>query len=355
MTASVTHKGVWILAEQADGLVLRVSHELLTRGRALADARGTELTAVLIGPHMAEDQLQDIIARGADAVLAVEATELEHFLIEPYAACLLDLIARRRPEIILAGATTTGRTLMPFVAVKANAGLTADCTQLEIDPATGNLLQTRPAIGGNILATIQTPNHRPQMATVRPHSGPAAVAVAGRVGTIDRIAPPAASLASRVRRVDFIPQTDRCALTDAQAVVAVGRGIKKAANIPLAQSLADILGAALGASRDVVDRGWLSYSHQVGLSGKTVSPRLYIALGISGSIQHLAGMQTAQTIVAINTDPDAQIFQVADIGIVGSLFTVLPALIEAIRQSARLQPAPTVSPPQEGLPAAGGL
>ncbi|MCE5278541.1 MAG: electron transfer flavoprotein subunit alpha/FixB family protein [Planctomycetaceae bacterium] len=355
MMAAGEYKGVWIIAEQDGGRLQRVSHELLTRGRALADARGTELTAVLIGARMAQDPLQDLIARGADAVLAVEAPELEHFLIEPYAACLLDLIERRRPEIILAGATTTGRTLMPFVAVKANAGLTADCTQLEIDAATGNLLQTRPAIGGNILATIQTPNHRPQMATVRPHSGPAAVAVAGRCGRIERLAPPAASLASRVRRVDFIPQTDRCALAEAQAVVAVGRGIKKAANIPLAQSLADALGAALGASRDVVDRGWLSYSHQVGLSGKTVSPRLYIALGISGSIQHLAGMQTAQTIVAINIDPDAQIFQVADIGIVGSLFTVVPALIEAIRQSARSQPATTVSPPQEGLPAAGGL
>jgi len=164
------HKGVWILAEQAGGVLQRVSYELLTRGRALADKLQRPLTAVVFGAKISEQQLQELINRGADGVLVMEAAELEHFLVEPYAACMLKLLAEYKPEIVIAGATSMGRTLMPYVAVKAHAGLTADCTELDIEKETGNLLQTRPAIGGNILATIKTPEHRPQMATVRPHS-----------------------------------------------------------------------------------------------------------------------------------------------------------------------------------------
>ncbi len=326
-------QGVWILAEQSDGRVLTVSHELLTRGRELADKRETKLTALLFGHELADEDLQELIDRGADQVLAIEAPELSHFLVEPYAACMGKLITEHRPEIIIAAATTTGRTLMPYVAVRVNAGLTADCTVLDIEPDTGNLLQTRPAIGGNILATIKTPAHRPQMATVRPRSAKPAPRQPGRHGEIERIPAPPDLLASRVRRVDFVPSTDKHGLQDAETVVVIGRGIKKSENVPVAQALADSLDAALGATRDVVDRGWMSYPHQIGLSGKTVSPKLYVGLGLSGSIQHLAGMQTAETIVAINSDPEAQIFRVADFGIVADLFEAVPLLTAKIAKA----------------------
>lgn len=325
------HKGVWILAEQSGGRVLRVSHELLTRGIELAEKRSCQLTAVIFGYEINDDDLQGLIDRGADRVIATEAPELEHFLVEPYAACMRTLLADERPEIVIAGATTTGRTLLPYVAIQADAGLTADCTVLDIESETGNLLQTRPAIGGNILATIKTPDHRPQMATVRPRSTRPAPKQEGRTGEIARLKAPAELLGSRLRRVDFLPNEEEHSLQEADAVVSAGRGIKKAENLPVVQALAESLDAALGATRDVVDRGWLSYPHQVGLSGKTVTPKLYVAVGVSGAIQHLAGMQTAEHIVAINSDPDAQIFRVAELGIVGDLFEIVPALTEKIR------------------------
>ena len=326
------YSGIWVLAEQSAGRVRRISHELLARGRLLAEARGSELAAMIFGNRIDTEDLQELIERGADRVVVVEAPELEHFLIEPYAACMEKVIAQYRPEIIIAGATSTGRTLMPYVAVRVGAGLTADCTVLEIEEATGDLLQTRPAIGGNVLATIKTAGRRPQMATVRPRSVRPATRVAGRRGRIEKLAVPALP-AGRIRRVGFTPAAYSQGLQDADVVVAAGRGLRKAENLPLVQRLADSLGAALGASRDVVDRGWLSYPHQVGLSGKTIMPKLYVGLGVSGSIQHLAGMQTSETIVAINTDPDAQIFRVADFGIVGDLLEVAPVLTEKIRQA----------------------
>jgi electron transfer flavoprotein alpha subunit len=327
------HKGVWILAEQFNGRVQRISHELLTRGLDLAAKRGVALTAVIFGHDIDDGDLRELIDRGADAVIATEAPELANFLVEPYAACMIKLIKEHRPEIVIAGATSTGRTLMPYVAVKASAGLTADCTVLDIEPDTGNLLQTRPAIGGNILATIKTPNHRPQMATVRPRSTQPAPKQTGRNGKITRLAAPPELLGSRIARVDFVPNESEHGLQDADIVVSCGRGIKKGENLPLINDLAGSLDAAVGASRDVVDRGWLSYPHQVGLSGKTVSPKLYLAVGISGTIQHLAGMQTSETIVAINSDPDAQIFRVADFGIVGNLFEVVPVVTRKIRDA----------------------
>ncbi|MFA6135376.1 MAG: electron transfer flavoprotein subunit alpha/FixB family protein [Phycisphaerae bacterium] len=327
------YKGVWILAEAHNGHVHRISHELLSRGIELAAKRGAELTAVIFGHDLKADELADLIDRGANRVLAMESPQLEHFLVEPYSACLLKLINDYRPEILIAGATSTGRTLMPYVAVKAHAGLTADCTILDIEPETGNLLQTRPAIGGNILATIKTPNHRPQMATVRPRSTRPAPRQSGRKGQVLRMKAPAELLASRVRRVSFVADTAEHSLQDADVVVTVGRGIKKGENLKLVQPLVEALDASLGATRDVVDRGWLSYPHQVGLSGKTVTPKLYVAVGVSGTIQHLAGMQTAETIVAINNDADAQIFRVADFGIVGDLFEVVPVLVEKLKKA----------------------
>lgn len=331
-----SHSGIWFLAEQKAGRIQRISYELITRGKALAQKRDTRLGAMVIGNDIAQQDLEGLIARGADVVVAVESPQLEHFLVEPYSACMEGLIRQYKPEILLAGATSLGRTLMPYLAVKIFAGLTADCTGLDIEPETGNLLQTRPAIGGNILATIKTPNHRPQMATVRPHSTPPAQPQPGRNGQIIRLPAPASALGSRVSHKGFVPSTERHALQDAEIVVVAGRGIKKAENVTIVQQLADALGAALGATRDVVDRGWLSYPHQVGLSGKTISPKIYIGVGVSGSIQHLAGMQTAQTIIAINKDPDAQIFKVADYGIIGDLFDVVPALTVRVRAGGRI-------------------
>ncbi len=329
-------QGIWILAEQSAGRVGPVSFELLSRGRELADKRSTDLTALVIGHDLRDEDLDELIARGADRVLAIEAPELEHFLVEPWAEAVEQILRVRRPEVLLAAATTTGRTLMPYVAVKVDAGLTADCTVLDIDPDTGNLLQTRPAIGGNILATIQTPNHRPQMATVRPHSTRPAPRQDGRAGEVERLRADSSALTSRMRRVGFVPEASEHKIEDAEKVVTAGRGIKKADNLPLVTGLAEVLDAAVGASRDVVDRGWLPYPQQIGLSGKTVTPKLYVAVGVSGSIQHLAGMQTAETIVAINSDPEAQIFRVADFGIVGNLLDVVGPLTETSRRRSDL-------------------
>jgi len=330
---NIKHSGVWILAEQTDGRIGRISHELLTRGIALADKLGTNLTAMVFGCDIPEDDLQDLISCGADRVIAMEAPELTTFLVEPYAACATGLIEEYRPEILLAGATSTGRTLMPYLAIKIHAGLTADCTVLDIEPETNNLLQTRPAIGGNILATIKTPIHRPQMATVRPHSTRPAEPQDGRTGEIIRLEAPADLLSSRVKRTGFTPSTDEMNIQDADAVICAGRGVKRGENIAMVSELADTLGGAVGATRDVVDRGWMDYPHQIGLSGTTVTPKLYIGVGVSGSIQHIAGMGTSDHIIAINNDPDAQIFQVAELGLVGDLFEIVPVLTQKIREA----------------------
>ncbi|MGO8703499.1 MAG: electron transfer flavoprotein subunit alpha/FixB family protein [Candidatus Brocadiia bacterium] len=328
-------KGVWILGEQRSAAVQPVSYELLARGRGLADRLGVPLSAVMLG-KTAEAGLRELISRGADQVILVESPALEHFLPEPYARALEHLIRKHKPEILIAGATTTGRTLMPIVAVKCRAGLTADCTHLEIESDTGNLLQIRPAIGGNIMATIKSPSHRPQMATVRPRSMKAAARDESRRGTVIRESVPAELLASRVRRLGFEPAAaDSANIQEAEVVVSGGRGLKKRENFDLIYQLAVLLNAGVGASRDAVDRAWISYPHQVGLSGKTVSPKLYLCAGISGSIQHLAGIKTAEHIIAINSNPDAQILKVADYGIVADLFEVLPMLIRKIEERRR--------------------
>ena len=324
---------VWTFAEGHEGRLRAVSYELLTRGRSLADKLGTDLAAVVLGKDVDRADIQGLILRGADKVYLAEDPMLEHFLVEPYVNVLQHLIERYRPEIVIAGATTVGRTLMPCVAVRIPTGLTADCTGLDVEPETGNLLQTRPAIGGNIMATIKTPEHRPQMATVRPKSTRVPASVEGRKGEVIPVQLPRELLSSRVERLGFrSTQQEEANIQDADKVVSGGRGLKKGDNFPLIWELAEKLGAAVGASRDAVDRGWVSYPHQVGLSGKTVTPELYFAVGISGSIQHLAGMKTAEHIVALNSDPDAQIFQVSDFGIVGDLFEVVPVLIEELER-----------------------
>lgn len=329
---------VWTLAETEGPRLRTVSHELLTWGRRLSEglkARGrpARLCSVVLGSEVDGDELQGLIQAGADRVYLADAPALKHFLVEPHAAVLERLASERHPEIWIAGATTLGRTLMPYLAVRLGTGLTADCTGLEIDQETGKLKQTRPAIGGNVLATIMTPDHRPQMATVRPHSVPPPDPDPARNGQVVEIACPEELVRSPVERVGLRGAEDEGAnIQDADRIVAGGRGLKSGDNFDLVRTLAERLEAAVGASREAVDRGWIPYPHQVGLSGKTVSPKLYVAAGISGAIQHLAGMKTAECVVAINSDPEAQIFEVADLGVVGDLFEVMPALAEEIQR-----------------------
>lgn len=327
----MNYHGVWTIAEASRGKIKEVSFELLTRGRKLADKLGTELASVLIGNNINNDDLQELIYRGADKVYVVDDPQLDNFIVENYINVLKDLISEYKPEIIIAAATTSGRTLMPYLAIKVNTGLTADCTELDIEEDTGNLLQTRPAIGGNILATIKTPKHRPQMATVRSKSTRPAPKDKNRTGEIIDIVLKPELIDGRVERIGCKKnEQEDINIQDANIVVSGGRGLKKKDNFALIRELAQHLGGVIGASRDVVDRGWISYPHQVGLSGKTVTPKLYIAVGISGSIQHLAGMKTADNIIAINNDPEAPIFKVADFGIVGDLFEILAALNEQL-------------------------
>jgi electron transfer flavoprotein alpha subunit len=327
---------VWAIAEQHEGKLKAVSFELLSRGRSLADKLKVDLCSIIIGPAIQKELLQELIHRGADAVIAVEDEALRYFCCESYAAILEVLVREYEPEIILAAATSTGRTLMPYTAVKLHAGLTADCTGLDIEEGTGLLLQTRPAIGGNIMATIKTPDHKPQMATVRPRSSRVPEKDPQREGTVmcfslNDTLPGGGRLPAPGKNQTRVlgyrrEETSFANLEEAELIIAGGRGLKKGENFKLLREIAQCLGGETGASRDAVDRGWISYPHQVGLSGKTVSPKLYIGVGISGAIQHLAGIKTSETIVSINIDPDANLHKLADLAIVGDAFEVLGEL-----------------------------
>jgi electron transfer flavoprotein alpha subunit len=323
-------RGVWTLAEQFEGKLKGVSFELLARGRKLADKLGTQLVSVLIGDGVSDEDLMALIKRGADVVYAAQNPGLKYFVCETYEFVLTRLIREYKPVILLAAATSMGRTLMPYTAIKNHTGLTADCTELDIEEGTGNLLQTRPAIGGNIMATIKTPNHRPQMATVRPKSSRPLPADPARTGEIRHIPVPPLPSEGTIVRGYRRDELGSLGLEEADLVIAGGRGLKKGENFTLIQDLARSLGAAVGASRDAVDRGWISYPHQVGLSGKTISPKVYIGIGISGAIQHLAGIKTSETIVSINSDPDATLHKIADLAIVGDAFQVIPEIRKRI-------------------------
>jgi electron transfer flavoprotein alpha subunit len=336
----LSNKGVWTLAEQHEGKLKTVSFELLSRGRILADKLGVKLASVLIGPALCEENLRELVYRGADEVIAVQDEALSFFCSCTYSDVLETLIKEYQPEIILAAATSMGRTLMPYTAVRVHSGLTADCTGLDIEEGSGCLLQTRPAIGGNIMATIKTPNHRPQMATVRPRSSRPLERDTHREGQLIRF--PLDNLLPSGRRFPDLrkdrtkvkgyrrDETGFANLEEAEVIIAGGRGLKKGENFDMIRKLAGSLNGEVGASRDAVDRGWISYPHQIGLSGKTVSPKLYLGVGISGAIQHLAGIKTSETIVSINTDPDANLHKVADLAIVGDGFEVLGELQKRI-------------------------
>ncbi len=325
------YKGVFVLGEQRDGHILPVTYELIARGRSLADSLGCKLSCILLGDTI--EGIESAFHRGADKVLFVQDPALKNFLPKPYQNAIVKLVEEEKPEIIIAAATTTGRTVMPLVAAKLNTGLTADCTQLTIDPETKFLLQTRPAIGGNIMATIKTPQHRPQMATVRPRSCKPLELDCSRTGEVVVKKYDGATFITPEKFIEFIPDTTQTVgIEDADIIVSGGKGMKNADGFKMVEELADLLGAGVGATRDAVELGWTTYSHQIGLSGKTVAPKLYIALGLAGKIAHLAGMQTSEVIVAVNKDPEAQIFKVADFAIVGDVFEVVPMLIEAIKK-----------------------
>lgn len=330
-------RGIWVFAERQDGEIRGVGYELLSKGRELADTLNTELCAVCFGHNL--DGVEQLAACGADRVYLVDDPSLASQQEEVYAAELVRLIREHRPEIVLAGATSFGRAFFPRVAAVLKTGLTADCTGLDIDTEKRLLLQTRPTFGGNIMATIICQTRRPQMSTVRPRvfkrNTPDTSRKGGGTsheGSIIRVDFDRECVTARTKLLDFVRDlTEKVKLEDADIIVSGGRGLGKPENFGIIRELADALGAAVGSSRPPVDDGWIPYSHQVGQTGKTVCPRLYIACGISGAVQHLAGMQTTDMIVAINDDPEAPIFEVAAYGLVGDLFKIVPLLTERLK------------------------
>jgi len=327
------YRGVWVVVEQYDGITAKVSWELLGTGAELAKTLGVELTAVIIG-HNVGHLCSEAFEHGADKAVLLDAPVYSHYRTQAYSAAICMLIEKYRPEVILMGATAQGRDLAGAVATVVQTGLTADCTGLGIDDKR-NLMQTRPAFGGNIMATIMCDRYRPQMATVRPHVMQLPQLQPGRSGEIIReaFAPREEDVLVKVLEVicdrDGKDQVDVAA---AEVIVSGGRGLMNKENFVLLQELADELDGVVGASRSAVDAGWISHSRQVGQTGKTVRPKIYIACGISGAIQHMVGMQDSDVVIAINRDPEAPIFQIATYGIVGDLFQVVPALIRQIRE-----------------------
>ena len=320
------YKGVWVFAEQRSGAIHEVTYELLGEGRKLADELGEPLCALLLG-HQMEDAANELLHHGVDTVYYVDDPLFEHFQDDPVVAASALLCHQYKPAVFLAGATAIGRSFFPQVAVRLRTGLTADCTSLAIDDEGRYLRQTRPAFGGNIMATIKCLNHRPQMATVRHKVFKPAERNENGSGKVEKLPLPDKAKVCRTRFLKTIEEIEETVnLTDADIIVSGGRGLGCPENFKLIEDLAKAVGGAVGASRAAVDAGWIPYSHQVGQTGKTVCPKLYIAVGISGQIQHRIGMQSSDTIVAINKDPQSPIFDIATYGIVGDLFEIVPAL-----------------------------
>jgi len=327
-------KDIWIFIEHEFGKIPSISFELLGQGRGLADAVGCKLCGMLLGDKEAVGPFsKEAIAYGAEKVYVMESPLLKQYRTDPYAEAAVSLIRKYKPEIVLFGATTQGRDFAGRVATTLETGLTADCTDLGIDPETKYLVQTRPAFGGNIMATIlDHPEFRPQMATVRPKVFPMPPKDDSRKGEIIRETLQMTEDQVRTKILEFIKGAETVNLSDAEIIVSGGRGMGGGENFKVIRELAGVLGAAVGASRAAVDSGWIPYEHQVGQTGRTVRPKIYIACGISGSIQHQAGMKTSDIIVAINKDGEAPIFKIATYGIVGDLFTVVPMLTQEFKK-----------------------
>lgn len=326
------YKGVWVIAEHYKNEIHPVVLQLLGKGGDLAKELEVELTLVILGYEL-EDQLNELNLYGPDRIIYIQSPLLKHYYSDLYAQALTELITENKPEIVLIGATPTGRDFAPRVAKRLNAGLTADCTGLEIDQNSRNLLQTRPTFGGSLMATIRTPNSRPQMATVRP-------GIFKALEKQDKL--------TQVRKIDYkfrernlvtrivkVVEKQRSSvnLEDADIIVAGGRGVGSIEKFKIIEELAEVLGAELGGSRVTVELNWLEQDRQIGQTGKTVSPKLYIACGISGAIQHIVGMQNSEIIVAINKDRKAPIFKIAHYSIIGDLHEIVPALIEEIKRT----------------------
>ncbi len=323
------YKGIWVFAEQRYGKLKSVSLELLGKAKELSETLDTSVTAILLG-HGVEGLSNTLIAHCADEVILLDEQWLNDFNDHIYGQLIVELINEYKPEIVLIGATSKGRSLAPHISSTLKTGLTADCTGLAIDEESKLLVQTRPAFGGNLMAEIICPNNRPQMATVRPKVFKPIEPDYNRKGIITKIQKnPVKGFVKLIKNID---NTDEINLSDAEIIVSVGRGIGSAKNIHLAKELADSLGGTVGSSRPVVDMGWMPYSQQVGQTGKTVAPKVYIACGISGAIQHLAGLADIETIIAINQDPDAPIFKIANYGIVGDVNEILPELIKRMKE-----------------------
>ena len=324
-------KNLWVYLETDEGNAKNVGYELLNPGRLMADKLGEALVAVVMGENV-EDVAKEAIAYGADQVLLVQGPEYRNYNTDAATYAMCQLIEKYQPSIVLYGATNNGRDLGPRVACTLKTGLTADCTGLDIDDETKLLMSTRPTFGGNLMATIACPDHRPQMSTVRPGVFKKPLKDDSRTGEIvteELHLDPALIRVHLVERIKEVAEAVN--LEEAEIIVSGGRGVKGPEGFQLIQELADVLGGTVGASRAAVDAGWIPHAHQVGQTGKTVAPKIYIACGISGAIQHLAGMSGSDTVIAINKDENAPIFEAADYGIVGDLFQVIPALIAEIK------------------------
>ncbi|MEE9152248.1 MAG: FAD-binding protein [Thermoplasmata archaeon] len=326
------YQDVLVFAEQRGGELKRVAYQLLGGGRALADELNQELAAMLLG-HDVKELAQELIAHGADKVYIADDPKLKNYQTDAYSSVIASMISEHKPNIVIYGATHIGRDLAPRIAQRLDLGLTADCTELTIDPEEKILLQTRPAFGGNIMATIITPRTRPQMATVRPGIMKELDKNESRKGEVIEFPVKVRDEEIKTKILEIVKEAKkRVNLEEAKIIVSGGRGVGGKEGFKIIRNLAEVLGGEVGGSRVAVEKGWIEQDHQVGQTGKSVRPMLYIACGISGSIQHRAGMQNSDIIVAINKDPDAMIFKIAHYGIVGNLHEVVPLLIEEFKK-----------------------
>jgi electron transfer flavoprotein alpha subunit len=324
------YRNIWVFAEQRGGMVTRVARQLIGKANELAGTLGAKAVAVLMGYNV-EGLAEELIRHGADEVIVADHPLLENYRTDAYTKVLANLIQEKKPEVVLFGATHIGRDLAPRVAQRIHTGLTADCTGLDIDESERLLLQTRPAFGGNIMATIACPRHRPQMSTVRPGVMRALPEDKYRTGEVTKVDVDLSENDLLTAILEIVKEAKHTVdLEDAKIIVTGGRGLAGPDGFKIVEQLATVLGGAVGASRAAVDSGWISHDHQVGQTGKTVHPELYIACGVSGAIQHQAGMKEAKYIIAINKDASAPIFQIADFGVVGDLYKVIPALVKEI-------------------------
>jgi len=326
------YNGVWVLADLLGGKVREVTFQLMARARILADQKRTTMSVVVLGNGI-RNEAEELTFYGADSVIYADSPEFSYFREEALAEGIITLIEKHKPEILIGSASGQGRSLLPRIAVKSRTGLTADCTELEIDPQTGLLLQTRPAFGGNLIATIKTENYRPQMATVRPHVFGNAPRSSKRAELIhEDLVIPDAVLGLKTVLGETLQGAEKGGISNSHIIITGGRGVRGKEGFDLLKEFAELTGAALGATRAAVDLGWVPYEHQIGQSGLTVRSKIYIACGVSGQVQHLVGMRNCECIISINTDENAPIMKLSDIAIVGDVFDIIPEMIAFVKR-----------------------